>query len=258
MAGKRSPELAAGHMIRTLEALTSHTCMDLILAAPLPLSVSDVSDIVANFISAKAHIALVLQSKTNWWQRLPWLLLGLATFDEAEAKQVAIDVLAAISSCPDPMLHHRVVHDFMPGKDLHGDFLAFVAGTPREELSDQFRQKLAEFRFVPATETTIERKHAVTTRSGRRATNVGAVATSLSNRMPILERRLQRDGVECCSGGSLLYCIVQQNRGGSPFDQCANIDAHPPAPFADEVGRPSQGQHSGLLRPHTGRHHLSC
>ena len=67
---------------------------------------------------------------------------------------------------------------------LRDDVAQLARGASIAQLSISFQEEVARLRFVPAVGRTIEAKHAVVTNSGKNATCVGPVHSSLSNRMP--------------------------------------------------------------------------
>ena len=72
------------------------------------------------------------------------------------------------------------------------DLVQMRAGRPLSACSLDFRFKVAQLRCVPIAETTIESKHQRVTVSNKKATNLGGVGMSLSNRMPQLMHHLRR------------------------------------------------------------------
>ena len=191
MAGKRAPELAAGHIPEVLNALCRLTVGETILRHG-PLNAADLAKITRDFTATKGHIELVLRTKTDFWQRVPWLLCGLSHDNATTASRVARECLAAFVGEPNAELHHRLTRRFMR-EPLRSQIQRMADGFALETLSAEFRSEIARLRFVPVTETTIETKHAVVTRAGKRVTNAAPVVHSLSNRLPALERRLRDD-----------------------------------------------------------------
>eukprot|EP00969_Alexandrium_andersonii_P276342 12214175-Alexandrium_andersonii.AAC.1 len=103
---------------------------------------------------------------------------------------MAQKVLALIESSPQPLLHHRVTQDFM-AKHM-GALKQMASGNvPWQDLPSGFRADVGKLRFVPVAETTIERKHAVTTRVRKRGTRSRAVMKSLANRLPVLTSQVE-------------------------------------------------------------------
>eukprot|EP00959_Pyramimonas_sp_CCMP1952_P197326 4126634-Pyramimonas_sp.AAC.1 len=130
LAGKRAPELAAGHIMNVMDSMARKGAADLMsevsyLATPEG-GREELDDLLQTWHSATAHLKLVLRTKTDFWQRMPWLLCGLAHNDQAEAQRVARDVINALDTTPDKTLHHRVAHQFMFDGPLHGDLCRFA------------------------------------------------------------------------------------------------------------------------------------
>ena len=206
MAGKRAPELAAGHVLEVFQGLAQQTLTDVLSESPLPLDPEMQRDLVRDFGLARNHMQVVLLSKLDHWMRLPWKLCGLAHAEEAVARRVAGEVKDRLQQCPEAELRHRLTLKFLSGP-LHDELIRFADGVAYADLSMEFRTAVAPLRFIPVTETIIESKHAVTGRLHRRDTHAGPVMVSLYNRMVILERRFAR---ETSPGSNLFMKIAKQ------------------------------------------------
>ena len=98
--------------------------------------------------------------KLGNWQRLPWLLAGLAHLNEDTARRCANESIAQYDSAPDEAaLHHRLTLKFCSKVGpLRADLEAFAAGASRDELP-AFRTEATKLFFIPVTERSIEEPH---------------------------------------------------------------------------------------------------
>ena len=192
MAGKRAPELAAGHIQNVFRDICEKSLTELLFDSPLPLGPENQQHIVSELQRAQNHVQLLLFTKLQHWQRMPWLACGLAHHDEATARRVAQQILACFEECSDAELHHRVTQQFLTAP-LYPELQRFAEGTAFEETSLAFQTAVIRLHFIPVVETTVEAKHAVSTRLHKRDTHAGPVMVSLHNRMTILEHRLENE-----------------------------------------------------------------
>ena len=116
-------------------------------------------DLVSDFERGRSHIEAILRLKLDFWQRLPWAMCGMASSDPAEAQMCAQQARASFDLCPQQQAHHRLTWEVLdPQGKLRLDVDRFAMGAPLAALSMGFQTKVAAWRFVPVTETTIEEK----------------------------------------------------------------------------------------------------
>eukprot|EP00971_Amphidinium_carterae_P330697 6463862-Amphidinium_carterae.1 len=140
--------------------------------------------------AARARMAAVLKIKTQFWERLPWLLAGLAHHDASTVQLVSSKCLQAWHNDSRDDAHHPLTLAFMT-RPHYEHVLALSTGQPLALLPLPFQQMVAKLAFIPVAETTIEAKHArVSHAKGIR--QVGAVTVSLANRLPMLQQWLDR------------------------------------------------------------------
>ena len=113
MAGKRAPELAAGCIPEVFDAIAGQALTEVLLAAPLPLSAEQQAVLLSEFHGARDHMRLVLLSKLAHWQRLPWILCGLAHPIEDVGRRIAQDIKDMLQQSPNQVLHHRLTKKFL-------------------------------------------------------------------------------------------------------------------------------------------------
>lgn len=180
-------------MPELVEAICETTLVDILQCNyGEALTSENIAILAKDFAIGKSQTVLLLKMKLDFWQRLPWLLCGLSHHDEAVAQRVARDALRAMMDAPDPALHHRATIKFLPGSSMHEELVGFSTGREFANMSEEFQTAVAILRFIPVTETTIEAKHATVTKTAKRAPHSGPVLVSLSNRMPLISRRLAR------------------------------------------------------------------
>ena len=132
-------------------------------------------------------------TKLDYWQRLPWLLCGLAHESEQTAREIGAKALAQFQQDPRQVAHHRKTWRLLQeGAEFREGLELFVSGHPRWLCGDAFTVEISIFRFYPVAETTIEAKHSRATLEGRRH-SISAVRISLSNRLGMMQRMLERD-----------------------------------------------------------------
>lgn len=96
MKGKRAPELAAGALDATFDALWGGA-RDSLLEKCAELGATDEQQAVLlnDFEAGRSFLQLGLQVKLDFWTRLPWKLAALGHFDVGVARRVAADCVQA-------------------------------------------------------------------------------------------------------------------------------------------------------------------
>ncbi len=182
-----------------LEEVVTHVWRDiectLLSLSPLQhaasLSPENWASLFADLRACQAHIAALLQVKTQFWKSLPWCLVGLAHGDAQIVRQMATSAIAQFEKDPRREAHHRITWHWMnPAGPLRNsvDFLAKGVITVLE-CPAHVVKSIARLRFVVVVETTIENKHARVTMARRKHT-IGPVRVSLSNRLLMLDSRM--------------------------------------------------------------------
>lgn len=189
MAGKRAPELAVGRVKDIFDEMADQALTEIFCDTPLPLQPDVQAEVLNDFNHGRDHIKLLLATKLDFWQRVPWLFCGLAHDDEEVARATAQKILDVLAETPDLELHHRLTHKFLV-EELLTELGNFANGKAFCDTTPAFQQAVMPLRFIPVVETIIESKHAVSTRLHKRDTHAGPVMVSLSNRMVVIERRL--------------------------------------------------------------------
>ena len=64
---------------------TAHTALQIELAG-MGVEAGHVAEIMRDFGNARRHIWLTYCIKFSFWQQLPWMLMGIGSFDENVAR----------------------------------------------------------------------------------------------------------------------------------------------------------------------------
>ena len=133
----------------------------------------------------------ILQLKTDYASRPPFLFCVLAHYSEDVARAGAQRIIHALQDEPDESAHHRITIRFMPDVGFVADLRRFADGHSRLELQSETLQEIAKLAFIPIAEPTIEEKHARVAQDLKRH-GLGQVRTSLSKRQPTSASWLRR------------------------------------------------------------------
>ena len=232
MAGKRAPELVSGAVsqifrdawVQMEHSMTLRAQQEALIDADLQLLMMDMN-------RAKIAQWSMLKLKLDYLNRLPWSMIAVALFDEQVARQALRCCVDDFETDPrPPPVHHRLTWAWLrPGSALRAEIDRFLAGLPRDELSEQFRQWVATLRFIPVVETTIEEKHSRVSLRVKRG-SVAPTKISLSNRLPLMERTIRRDA------GAMpeILAAFDKSRTLAAIPQLLDLDMHPMAPYTDE------------------------
>ena len=164
MVGKRAPELATGAVVEALDKICERTISD-VLCSHRPggpeLKAEDHSLLMVDWETARLQLVTGLCEKCDYWQRLPWLLCGMAHWQAHKRQACAQKVIEAMQRDRRPHMHHRRTVPWLDGK-LHGDIQKLAVGAAFDSLSPVFKSEVAALFFIPNDETCIEEKHAKT------------------------------------------------------------------------------------------------
>jgi hypothetical protein len=135
LRGKRAPEMAAGQLFAVLQQICDAKLQDVLVSCSQAyLTPDQTASILQDFEFGKAQLRRALQQKLSFWSNLPWLLCGLAHFDEDVARDCARQAVALFDAAP-PSSHHRVASRVLGhGLDLRREVDEFIAGKPLDDL----------------------------------------------------------------------------------------------------------------------------
>ena len=89
MKGKRLPEVASGALLPFFEELCRYQLGELMIDHQRRLSADVWQNLVATWETGKIYLWAGLQVKLDFFQRLPWLIGGIAHHDRNVARRVA-------------------------------------------------------------------------------------------------------------------------------------------------------------------------
>jgi hypothetical protein len=149
-----------------------------------------------DFQYARSSMLVLLKLKTAHLDKLPWLFCGLAHTDEGVSRGIGSRIVDSWRQDPRELVHHRLTWELMrPGSAFLESLLAYVGGMTFAAMPVAFQIQVAEFRFVPIVETSIEAKHAKTSLA-KKAHHIGPVRLSLANRLPFLDRSMRAGHID--------------------------------------------------------------
>jgi hypothetical protein len=114
---------------------------------------------VANdFACGTTHLESALQQKLHFWQKLPWVLCGMACPDAARSRQCAVTCvrLFSLGAAVPEEGHHRLSVRFLAhGENLRRELDSYIAGIPLSDLPS-LSTEVAKLAFIPVVERIIE------------------------------------------------------------------------------------------------------
>jgi hypothetical protein len=199
-AGCHLPDLVAGELDARLDGLWEHqeaklATVTVIDGAP-PLTSTEWSTLLGDFRKSKSMATVYMKMKLNYVNRLPVSLAVLAHRDESLARTMGAQHVAIFEADPREELYDEITWALLhPGAAFLVDVKKFFAGMPRANLQRSTLMTIAAWKFVPIVGTTIENKHLHVSIADK-AHALGPVRVSLANRLPMLERWLERGAVK--------------------------------------------------------------
>ena len=110
LQGCQAPACAAGHLFTLLQDLFSRAHSHLVLHPSMAVpSEAERADIALDFNRIKCHFTFWFQVKFSHWGELPWILIGIAHWDDETARRCAGQSLQLFAgSSKDTPHHHRL------------------------------------------------------------------------------------------------------------------------------------------------------
>ena len=103
-AGMVAPELVSGQLHEYGRCVWQDLQASLRLLKPLPgatsMSASDWDILCGDCEKGQKHMMALLQLKTNFWTKLPWMLAGLAHADISVARRIAREAIQQFDKDP--------------------------------------------------------------------------------------------------------------------------------------------------------------
>ena len=193
LSGCHAPDLANDCGAGILEEIWGHqegkVATIIVYDGQPPISAVDLEDILDDLRKARAVITSILMAKLACMKTFPWSISILAHSDEdGVAKPGAARLRDEFRRDPRQDVHHPLTWAlFRPGSFFSNGLDKFIEGAGRADLPYPVQVLIAVYKFPPCAETCIERKHWEVSDELKKATHVGPVRISLSNRMPMLE-----------------------------------------------------------------------
>eukprot|EP00971_Amphidinium_carterae_P312583 6212749-Amphidinium_carterae.4 len=191
MKGKVLPELVVeGHGWIFSEAETVLESSRIALFTDVA-ECDDVVILERDFGAGLAFLQASLETKLDFLQRLPWILVGLAHADVETARTHAQRLLRMLAGGDLGALKHAQSVLFLhPESAIYGELQQFASGASLESLP-KLHVHIAALRFIPVSERYVEGSHALVKRvvEARHA----AQHVSLSRRLLQIEERLRLD-----------------------------------------------------------------
>jgi hypothetical protein len=150
MRGRRAPDLARGLLFDELDDIAGSVAVDLLGAFSPNLSSKERSVLVQDYEQGRAHLQFVLSLRLGHWEQHPWMLFGAACSDQDVARVCLQLCLTTPSDHPKVKYLHT---------ELMEEAQSFIAGSTLQGLT-LLHRFLAELRFVPTAERSIEGEHA--------------------------------------------------------------------------------------------------
>eukprot|EP00969_Alexandrium_andersonii_P302960 13392121-Alexandrium_andersonii.AAC.1 len=113
MQGKWAPELAMGMLASRFDqlwgiGLGEFLCKD---SGVGDLTEAQFKSLIDDLEAGRAHMHLILKTKLDHWQRLPWFLAGLASLEEQDARLCGTQALAMFDGDPRSQSHHKITFE---------------------------------------------------------------------------------------------------------------------------------------------------
>ena len=161
--------------------------------------------------------------KIKFFKCLPWFIAIMAHACEDVARQGAVRVLELFEKDPRQESHDPITWALLrPGSFFRQGVEKFASGVRRRDLHVELLTTIGIFRFMPVSETTIERKHSTVSKPTK-AGKLGTVRVSLCNRLPMLEKWLLTGKVDAMD----FFNVFEQVRKVKDIPPLFGIEEHP-------------------------------
>ena len=150
MRGRRAPDMVMGGFWDEEERLSATLSVDLLASFCHTLAAADRALLIQNYEHGLAHLRFVFAMRLGHWHVDPWLLFGLAHSCREHATQALAHCIA--SPCGHPKYRYLRTELLEEAQRFFdGDDLALLPG---------LAAFMAELRFAPTVERSIEGEHA--------------------------------------------------------------------------------------------------
>ena len=162
LASMRFPELVVAGFSAVCAGTFAESSAQLMADVAVWVTAGEWQVVLSDFQAAFERFQLVLRVKTDFLNKLPWLLGGLAHHDSAVQREYAQRCLRAFDETPEafrPRLHRLAKTFLKPGSKMRRDIEKLAAGKEWAELGNRRRKAIAALRFVCLAERIIEAGH---------------------------------------------------------------------------------------------------
>lgn len=192
LASRRAPECAGGALRDILSRLLRVGNSVLILdPAVARCREEDKQVVLSDFGLARRHCLLVVTAKLGHWNRVPWLLFGIAHHDVGVARGCAQRALQQHAAMGDACQHHWLTKlCCTQGFPVREQMVSFVGGMSLADLP-HLERLAARFKFPTISERWIEGRHALMHQSLRNAPHHSAQHVAFAGIQPSLRKVLR-------------------------------------------------------------------
>ena len=205
LQGMRFPELVSGELRRIASKVTEIAVADLLTQSSVWCAPGEWAIVLQDFGAAQEQCCLILDLKTSFIGKLPWMFGALAHHDASVVADCAKRALGTYDAMPSEaqVLLPALVNKFLSkSRSLRHELVKLSEGIPLEQLSRRAQRNIAVFRFFNIAERTIEGAHRdIKTPAGYRKFNANK-ASLAARATTILERAIHTDAsflVNLCS-----------------------------------------------------------
>ena len=160
-SGCRAPEMVAGKLDDLAKSLRGTSFGNFMADSHVTLSAELWGDLRQEWLKGAAYIVEDLKVRLDFFQHLPWVILGGCHHDVGEARRQlrrAIELWEKVPQDAQSLQHHLCQHLFLTD-NLRDELLAFVSGYEPLSAYAALETFLAPLTFVPIAERIIEAAH---------------------------------------------------------------------------------------------------
>ena len=137
-----------------------------------PLTQDELHQLQADMSTIRASMEIEIDSKMDYWLRLPCVLCGCSHPNETLARQVAISALEPFKADDRAVVHDAKTFALMqPGCEFRRGLEQFAGGASRWVQNEEFVLVIASMRFFPVAERSIEEKRAQVSLEGNKTSH---------------------------------------------------------------------------------------
>ena len=193
LRGRRAAEFAAGEFENILECLLREKLDAVPVRLSDGMSEADRGVIVRDVELAKAYLKFGVQAKFAHWQKLPWLLCGMAHHWQSEARCVARECVrffdTSMADGFESADHHMQTNRLLGHGALRSEVDHFIQ---TGDMAPALRREVDVFALIPVSERYGEGPHR-NVKIAKKHVKIGGVAVSLAVRKGQMNEELERN-----------------------------------------------------------------